>query len=58
MSEADHLLYSAVCDANCCVGAGRLLTFDYRVGLELEPAAAFQTRAAVPFATTSSWPLQ
>ncbi|MBW2257017.1 MAG: YdcF family protein [Deltaproteobacteria bacterium] len=29
VSEPEHLLYAAVCDANCCVELGRLATFAY-----------------------------
>ena len=28
VSDADHLMYAAVCDANCCVKKGRLWTYD------------------------------
>lgn len=41
VSEAAHLLYSAVCDANCCVRAGRLTTWSYPVQGGVRKAASY-----------------
>jgi hypothetical protein len=32
ISEPEHLWYTAVCDANCCVDKGRLSAFQYHTG--------------------------
>ena len=42
ISEPEHLLYSAVCDANCCVKLGWLWTFAFDIGGETEKASYYQ----------------
>jgi len=41
VSSPEHLLYAAVCDANCSVGLGRLVTFDYPLGDRTGKAASY-----------------
>lgn len=44
ISEPEHLWYTAVCDANCCVGKGRLSAFQYHTGQDgviIEKAATY-----------------
>ena len=42
VSDRDHLVFVAICDANCCVNLGRLWTFSFNIGDELAPAATYQ----------------
>ena len=62
VSEPDHLLYTAVCDANCCVGLGRLLVWDFPLDgeavalghYELSPPAVEVSAAECEHLTTPS----
>jgi hypothetical protein len=42
VSDSDHLVYTAVCDANCCVKLGRLWTFEFSVDDEPFLAATYE----------------
>ena len=42
VSEPDHLLYTAVCDANCCVALGRLLVWNFPLEGEDVPLGHYE----------------
>ena len=42
VSDSDHLVYAAVCDANCCVKLGRLWTFEFSVDDEPAMGATYE----------------
>ena len=46
--DAGHLVMTGVCDANCCVQAGRFTVFDFPVGGETQKAAHY---ALYPYAS-------
>jgi len=54
ISEPEHLWYTAVCDANCCVEKGRLSAFQYHVGATGELIEKAATYVLYPTATTVS----